>query len=208
MIFKVIFGPMFSGKTTELFRRLKRYKFANYRCVIIRYEKDNRYSNDRVATHDRQSLPAVLAAELKKVNINYDAINVIGIDEGQFFPDIVEYCEEMANRGKIVVVAALDGTYQRLGFGNILSLVPLAESVVKLTAVCMSCFREASYTKRIGLEKEVEVIGGAEKYMAVCRECHRLKNPVKQSPFKDLPVSNGFDVTKQCRNLFLDNNVH
>lgn len=75
---------MFSGKTTELIRRLKRYKFANYRCVIIRYEKDNRYAADRIATHDKQSLPAVLAAELKHVNLNYDTFNVIGIDEGQF----------------------------------------------------------------------------------------------------------------------------
>lgn len=75
---------MFSGKTTELIRRLKRYKFANYRCVIVRYEKDNRYAPDKVATHDQQTLPAVLATELKHLELNYDCIDVIGIDEGQF----------------------------------------------------------------------------------------------------------------------------
>ncbi|KAK7930247.1 hypothetical protein WMY93_006642 [Mugilogobius chulae] len=97
---------------------------------------------------------------------------VIGIDEGQFFPDTVPFAEEMANLGKIVIVAALDGTFQRKAFGNILSLVPLAESVVKLHAVCMQCYKEAAYTKRIGAEKEVEVIGGADKYQAVCRKCY------------------------------------
>uniref|UniRef100_A0A8C7X6T1 Thymidine kinase n=1 Tax=Oryzias sinensis TaxID=183150 RepID=A0A8C7X6T1_9TELE len=88
------------------------------------------------------------------------------------FPDTVEFSEEMANLGKTVIVAALDATFQRKPFGNILSLVPLAESVVKLHAVCMQCYREAAYTKRIGVEKEVEVIGGADKYQAVCRTCY------------------------------------
>ncbi|KAM8786416.1 thymidine kinase, cytosolic [Rhynchonycteris naso] len=81
----------------------------------------------------------------------------------------------MANAGKTVIVAALDGTFQRKAFGTILNLVPLAESVVKLTAVCMECFREAAYTKRLGMEKEVEVIGGADKYHAVCRLCYFRK---------------------------------
>ena len=78
----------------------------------------------------------------------------------------------MANLGKTVIVAALDGSYQRTPFGDILNLIPLAENVIKLTAVCMICFQEASFTKRIGAEKELEIIGGAEKYMAVCRECY------------------------------------
>ncbi|XP_058140794.1 thymidine kinase, cytosolic isoform X1 [Dasypus novemcinctus] len=92
-----------------------------------------------------------------------------------WFPDIVEFSEAMANAGKTVIVAALDGTFQRKAFGNILNLVPLAESVVKLTAVCMGCFREASYTKRLGAETEVEVIGGADKYQSVCRLCYFKK---------------------------------
>lgn len=91
------------------------------------------------------------------------------------FPDIVEFSETMANEGKTVIVAALDGTFQRKAFGSILNLVPLAESVVKLTAVCMECFREAAYTKRLGVEKEVEVIGGADKYHSVCRLCYFKK---------------------------------
>ena len=172
---QVIFGPMFSGKTTELIRRLKRFQFANHKCLIIKYQHDNRYSEqEEITTHDQQRMSAVTCIKLGdlKKNSLVAECSVIGIDEGQFFPDTVTFAEEMANLGKVVIVAALDGSYQRTAFGDILNLIPLAESVIKLTAVCMSCYREASFTKRIGSEKQLEVIGGAEKYMAVCRRCY------------------------------------
>ncbi|XP_015679650.1 thymidine kinase, cytosolic [Protobothrops mucrosquamatus] len=169
---QVIFGPMFSGKSTELMRRVRRFQIAQYKCLLIKYAKDTRYCVNGVSTHDRNTMEAMSACCLK--DVQQEALNstVIGIDEGQFFPDIVEFCETMANAGKTVIVAALDGTFQRRAFGNILQLVPLAESVVKLNAVCMECFHEASYTKRLGTEKEVEVIGGADKYHSVCRVCY------------------------------------
>uniref|UniRef100_H3D962 Thymidine kinase n=1 Tax=Tetraodon nigroviridis TaxID=99883 RepID=H3D962_TETNG len=167
---QVIFGPMFSGKSTELMRRVRRFQLAQYKCLVIKYAKDTRYSDTGMATHDKNTMEAVPANCLADVRSMALQVCVIGIDEGQFFPDIVEFCEEMANLGKTVIVAALDGTSR--AFGNILNLVPLAESVVKLNAVCMQCFKEAAYTKRIGAEKEVEVIGGADKYQAVCRKCH------------------------------------
>lgn len=100
--------------------------------------------------------------------LRYD---VVGVDEGQFFPDVVEFCEKLANEGKIVVVSALDGTFQRKPFGSVLQLIPMAEEVHKLTAVCKGCFRDAAFTRRIGSETQVEVIGGAEMYVPVCREC-------------------------------------
>ncbi|NWH39853.1 KITH protein, partial [Chloropsis hardwickii] len=106
----------------------------------------------------------------------------VGAGAGTAFPDIVEFCEAMANAGKTVIVAALDGTFQRKAFGSILNLVPLAESVVKLNAVCMECYREASYTKRLGAEREVEVIGGADKYHSVCRACYFRKRPQQAGP--------------------------
>ncbi|XP_076879689.1 thymidine kinase, cytosolic [Brachyhypopomus gauderio] len=169
---QVIFGPMFSGKSTELMRRVRRFQIAQYCCLVIKYAKDVRYSDKGMSTHDRNTMDAVPANCLIDVRpVALDA-SVIGIDEGQFFPDVVEFSEEMANLGKTVIVAALDGTFQRKPFGSILNLVPLAESVVKLNAVCMQCFKEAAYTKRLGAEKEVEVIGGADKYHAVCRECY------------------------------------
>ncbi|XP_026885292.2 LOW QUALITY PROTEIN: thymidine kinase, cytosolic [Electrophorus electricus] len=170
---QVIFGPMFSGKSTELMRRVRRFQIAQYCCLVIKYAKDTRYSDKGMSTHDRNTMDAVPATCLRDVRPVALEACVIGIDEGQFFPDIVEFSEEMANLGKTVIVAALDGTFQRKPFGSILNLVPLAESVVKLNAVCMQCFKEAAYTKRLGTEKEVEVIGGADKYHAVCRACYR-----------------------------------
>lgn len=171
---QVILGPMFSGKSTELMRRVQRFQIAQYKCLVIKYAKDTRYSS-QFSTHDRNTMEALPAGLLWDVAQEAMGVAVIGIDEGQFFPDIVEFSEAMANAGKTVIVAALDGTFQRKAFGTILHLVPLAESVVKLNAVCMECFREAAYTKRLGLEKEVEVIGGADKYHAVCRLCYFRK---------------------------------
>nr|XP_045015065.1 thymidine kinase, cytosolic isoform X2 [Jaculus jaculus] len=175
---QVILGPMFSGKSTELMRRVRRFQIAQYKCLVVKYAKDTRYSNS-FSTHDRNTMDALPACLLRDVTQEALSVAVIGIDEGQFFPDIVDFCEAMANAGKTVIVAALDGTFQRKAFGSILNLVPLAESVVKLTAVCMECYREASYTKRLGLEKEVEVIGGADKYHSVCRLCYFKKSSIQ-----------------------------
>nr|XP_056719974.1 thymidine kinase, cytosolic [Euleptes europaea] len=189
---QVIFGPMFSGKSTELMRRVRRFQIAQYKCLLIKYAKDTRYSANGVSTHDRNTMEALSACCLKDVHQEALSSAVIGIDEGQFFPDIVEFSEAMANAGKTVIVAALDGTFQRKAFGNILQLVPLAESVVKLNAVCMECYREASYTKRLGIEKEVEVIGGADKYHSVCRVCYfkkRSHQPVPENK-ENLPGGN------------------
>ncbi|XP_076001614.1 thymidine kinase, cytosolic [Genypterus blacodes] len=184
---QVIFGPMFSGKSTELMRRVRRFQVAQYNCLVIKYAKDTRYSSSGMATHDKNIMEAVPANRLGDLRPAALRACVIGIDEGQFFPDTVEFCEEMANLGKTVIVAALDGTFQRKPFGNILSLVPLAESVVKLNSVCMECYREAAYTKRLGAETEVEVIGGADMYRAVCRKCYGgLTDKENSAPLRDV----------------------
>ncbi|XP_013869453.1 thymidine kinase, cytosolic [Austrofundulus limnaeus] len=183
---QVIFGPMFSGKSTELMRRVRRFQVAQYKCLVVKYAKDTRYSDSGMATHDQNTMEAMPATCLGDVRSVALKACVIGIDEGQFFPDTVEFCEEMANLGKTIIVAALDGTFQRKPFGNILNLIPLAESVVKLHAVCMQCYKDAAYTKRIGAEKEVEVIGGADKYQAVCRKCYGgLVEKQNKSPLRN-----------------------
>ncbi|TNN45159.1 Thymidine kinase, cytosolic [Liparis tanakae] len=184
---QVIFGPMFSGKSTELMRRVRRFQIAQYNCLVIKYAKDTRYSETGMATHDKSTMEAVPASCLEELRPLALQACVIGIDEGQFFPDTVSFCEEMANLGKTIIVAALDGTFQRKPFGNILNLIPLAESVVKLHAVCMQCYKEAAYTKRIGTEKEVEVIGGVDKYQAVCRKCYGglVLHKENNAPFRD-----------------------
>ncbi|GFT45675.1 thymidine kinase, cytosolic [Nephila pilipes] len=187
---QVIFGPMFSGKTTELIRRLKKYQIANHKCLIIKYPHDTRYCEKEICTHDKLTLDAVSVSALSDLKCQAENYSVIGIDEGQFFPDVVSFAEEIANNGKIVIVAALDGTYQRKGFSDILHLVPLAESVLKLTSVCMICYEDASYTKRIGNETQLEVIGGTDKYMAVCRSCYSASSQQtdKLANTNDLPV--------------------
>ncbi|XP_027706021.1 thymidine kinase, cytosolic isoform X1 [Vombatus ursinus] len=201
---QVILGPMFSGKSTELMRRVRRFQIAQYKCLVIKYAKDTRYGKS-FSTHDRNIMEALPACLLRDVAQDALAVTVIGIDEGQFFPDIVEFSENMANAGKTVIVAALDGTFQRKPFGNILNLVPLAESVVKLTAVCMECFREAAYTKRLGVEKEVEVIGGADKYHSVCRLCYFKKFSGQSTGLENkenCPLSGKSGDTSSCRKLF------
>ncbi|XP_046359415.2 thymidine kinase, cytosolic-like [Haliotis rufescens] len=195
---QIIFGPMFSGKTTELMRRMKRYQVANYSCLIVKYAKDTRYDNNGIATHDRQVLPAIAAETLMTLANEMMEYEVIGIDEGQFFPDVVDFADAMAEKGKVVIVAALDATFQKKGFGDILNLVPLAEHVMKLSAVCMNCYNEASFTKRKGKETEVEVIGGADKYLAVCRAC--FKSPCKKSPRRS-PLKDINNTPQQNTNL-------
>ena len=107
--------------------------------------------------------------KVKERALQYD---VIGIDEGQFFPDIKQFCELMADYGKMVVVAALDGTFLRKPFNQILDLIPICDSVKKLRAICMFCGKEASFSLRTSADVDVEVIGGADIYKAVCRECY------------------------------------
>ncbi|KAK0144046.1 Thymidine kinase, cytosolic [Merluccius polli] len=179
-------GMQSNSSSTELMRRVRRFQIAQYKCLVIKYAKDTRYSETGMATHDRSTMAAIPATRLADVyNLTLD-VCVIGIDEGQFFPDTVEFCELMANLGKTVIVAALDGTFQRKPFGNILNLVPLAESVVKLNAVCMQCYKEAAYTKRLGAEQKVEVIGGADMYQSACRKCYGgLMGKENSGPVRD-----------------------
>lgn len=170
---------MFSGKSTELLRRIRRYTIAKRNCIVLKYHNDTRYEVEKVSTHDKivwNAVPCAVLEKVKDIAMKYD---VIGIDEGQFFPDVVSFCEFMANAGKVVIVAALDGTFQRKPFGSILELIPMAEDVTKLTAVCVMCQGSASFSKRIGDEKEIELIGGEDKYIAVCRSCYNI--PFKKS---------------------------
>ena len=177
---------MFSGKSTELHRRIRRHKIAGRSVLLIKYKDDTRYAHIRGSnanvTHDHQSLPAqcakTLMGNMDNIAHNYD---VIGIDEGQFFGDVVEFCDRWANKGKVVICAALDGTYERKMFNDILKLVPIAESVDKLTSVCAMCSKDASFTLRCfnnstnseeGEEEPVELIGGADMYKAACRKCY------------------------------------
>lgn len=209
---------MFSGKSTELSRRIRRHKIAHSKCLVVKYAGDTRYENEpgsasddggnisstmksSVITHDRQSLPAVPCLRLGEVDNVVHQFDVIGVDEGQFFPDLAEHCERWANLGKTVIVAALDSTFQRKPFNDVLQLVPLAEEITKLSAVCANCSLDASFTKRIDSDnKNVQVIGGAESYVATCRTCHDVVFETKRTPVtrtQSAPCEVGEKVKKQ-----------
>lgn len=174
---QVIFGPMFSGKSTELIRRIRRYTIAENKCIVLKHAIDvrqGRTSGKNIVTHDGICWSAKSCSEI--VPEELETFDVIGIDEGQFFEHIVSACETLANSGKIVIVAALDGNFQRRPFTSTIDLVSIAETVVKLSAICIVCKKDASFTKRITDETEEIVVGGSEKYAAACRKCFRIQD--------------------------------
>jgi thymidine kinase len=166
------FGRSFvrSGKTTELLRRTRRYSIARRSCLVIKYAGDTRYAVEEAATHDGVKQTARSACRLAQVEDWMD-FDVISIDEGQFFPDVVEFADEAAAAGKTVLVCGLDSDFMRRPFGRLLQLIPLAERVDKLTAVCAGCGADAAFTRRLTHDDAVEVIGGWEAYRPVCRSC-------------------------------------
>ncbi|RHX97999.1 hypothetical protein DYB36_002186 [Aphanomyces astaci] len=146
---QLIIGPMFSGKSTELIRRMRRYQHAQLKCMVVKSKIDDRYTNDSlVSTHDRQMMKANPLTRLEDMGDEFMKYDVIGIDEGQFFTDLHSFCDDAANRGKIVIVAALDGTFERKPFQHVCDLIPRAESVTKLSAVCAICGSDAGILTR------------------------------------------------------------
>lgn len=143
---------------------------------MIKSDKDDRYCSESIVTHDGEKFPCWALPDLSsfKERFGLDAyrnrLDVIGIDEAQFFGDLVEFCREAADvEGKTVIVAGLDGDYLRRRFGSVLDLVPIADTVTKLASRCEVCGKRASFTLRKTEERETELIGGAEVYMPVCR---------------------------------------
>ncbi|KAI4296017.1 hypothetical protein L6164_036007 [Bauhinia variegata] len=171
----VIVGPMFAGKTTTLLRRIQLESSNGRSVAIIKSSKDTRYGLDSVVTHDGMKFPCWALKNLssfrQKFGLEaYEQLDVIGIDEAQFFEDLYDFCRETADHdGKTVIVAGLDGNYLRKKFGSVLDIIPLADSVTKLTASCEICGKRAFFTLRKTEETQVELIGGADVYMPVCR---------------------------------------
>ncbi|KAK3032000.1 hypothetical protein RJ639_036205 [Escallonia herrerae] len=172
----VIVGPMFAGKTTALLRRIKSEGNSGRNVAIIKSSKDTRYASDSVVTHDGTKFPCWALPDLLSLKHRfgadaYDKLDVIGIDESQFFTDLYEFCCNAADHdGKTVIVAGLDGDYSRRSFGSVLEIIPLADTITKLTARCELCGKRAFFTLRKTDEKQTELIGGADVYMPVCRQ--------------------------------------
>ncbi|GAB4830748.1 Thymidine kinase b [Ancistrocladus abbreviatus] len=172
----VIVGPMFAGKTTTLLRRIQLERNNGRSVAVIKSNKDTRYGLDFIVTHDGAKYPCFPLADLSSFRQilgprAYDELDVIGIDEAQFFGDLYDFCQRAADHdGKTVIVAGLDGDYLRRSFGSVLDIIPLADSVTKLTARCELCGKHAYFTLRKTEETQTELIGGAEVYMPVCRQ--------------------------------------
>ena len=170
---EVVCGSMFSGKTEELLRRIKRAKLARQRVQLFKPRVDNRYDEVKVVSHEglnADALPVATARELE-ANVLADAA-VVGIDEAQFFgSDIVATAEALANRGVRVIAAGLDQDYRGLPFGPIPALLAVAEYVTKLHAICAQCGAQATRSQRLVASEGQLFVGGAAAYEARCRKC-------------------------------------
>ncbi|CAL9220023.1 unnamed protein product [Arabidopsis halleri] len=179
----VIMGPMFSGKSTSLLRRIKSEISDGRSVAMLKSSKDTRYAKDSVVTHDGigfpcWALPDLMSFPEKFGQDAYNKLDVIGIDEAQFFGDLYEFCCKVADDdGKTVIVAGLDGDYLRRSFGAVLDIIPIADSVTKLTARCEICGHKAFFTLRKNCDTRTELIGGADVYMPVCRK-HYITNHI------------------------------
>ena len=170
---EIICGPMFSGKTEELIKRITRIKIAKQSFIIIKPKTDFRYSDTFIVSHNNRKIECMIVnkvAEILKAGKNYD---VIGIDEVQFFTDeIIDICRKLANSGKRIILSGLDKDYAAMPFGPIPQLMADAEYITKLSSICISCGDLASFSKRITSEKKQVVIGESDKYEARCRRCY------------------------------------
>ena len=174
---EVICGSMFSGKTEELIRRLKRAQFAKQKIEIFKPAIDTRYDKKKVISHDLNEINSTPVSSSSKILDLIDEVDVIGIDEAQFFDaDLPDVCANLANKGIRVIVAGLDMDYLGNPFGPIPNLMANAEFVSKVHAICVECGDLAIHSNRIVSSKDLVHLGEQEEYEALCRSCFILKN--------------------------------
>ncbi len=172
---EVICGSMFSGKSEELIRRLKRAVIARQKVQAFKPATDVRFSQDHIVSHDQNRIPSVVVATSAEILARVEPdTQVVGIDEAQFFDlSLVEVCEELANRGLRVIVAGLDQDYLGRPFEPIPQLLAVAESITKTMAVCVRCGAPANRSQRLVPSKERVLVGAADEYEPRCRKCFR-----------------------------------
>lgn len=170
---EVICGPMFSGKTEELIRRLRLAIIGKQRAEIFKPAIDSRYAEEHITSHNEQKFKCTPVPDAGKIlELVDDHTRVVGIDEAQFFDDtIVAVCQKLANRGMRVIAAGLDQDYLGRPFGPMPALLAIAESILKLKAVCMVCGGLATRSQRLTGETQQVVVGAQDHYEARCRAC-------------------------------------
>ena len=163
---------MFSGKTEELIRRMKRAQFAKQKVEIFKPAIDNRYDEIKVVSHDSNSIHSTPVPSSSNILLLADDIQVVGIDEAQFFDSgLTEVCNQLANNGVRVIVAGLDMDYLGKPFGPMPSLLAIAEYVTKVHAICMQCGNLANHSHRITDESSLVLLGETNNYEPLCRDC-------------------------------------
>jgi thymidine kinase len=168
---------MFSGKTEELFRRLRRAQFANQAILLVKPSIDERYASEEVVSHVGQSWAALRCQQAQEILALWKGEQIVAIDEAQFFDQqIVAVCNELANKGARVIIAGLDMDYLGQPFGPIPQLMAIAEYVSKVHAVCVDCGNLAHFSYRTVAQTEQVLVGAVEKYKPLCRSCYQQKN--------------------------------
>ncbi|MFB6318055.1 thymidine kinase [Saccharicrinis sp. FJH54] len=169
---EVICGSMFSGKTEELMRRIKRAEFARQSVIIFKPSVDKRYSETKVVSHDMKAVPCISLTKAEHILEESAAVDVVCIDEAQFFDsELIDICQKLANRGKRVIVAGLDMDFKGEPFGSIPGLLAVADHVTKLHAICVKCGALAQFSHRLTLSKQRIMLGEKELYEPLCRKC-------------------------------------
>lgn len=174
---EVICGSMFSGKTEELIRRIRRARFANQRVQIFKPSKDVRYDVTNVVSHDERIIDSLPIQNSKEILDYIDNSTVVGIDEAQFFDDDLPYvCQHLALKGIRVIVAGLDMDFKGRPFGPIPTLLSVAEYITKVHAICPHCGNLATHSYRLSEEQDTVVLGEKDKYEPRCRLCYSMGN--------------------------------
>jgi thymidine kinase len=170
---EVICGSMFSGKTEELIRRIRRAQFANQRLILFKPIIDNRYHEENVVSHQGSTLKAIAVNSAEEIMQTWKNEKVVAIDEAQFFDfGVVEVANALAEKGVRVIIAGLDMDYKGVPFGPMPHLLSIAEYVTKVHAICVSCGNLAQFSHRTAEEKDQVLVGAVEKYKPLCRACY------------------------------------
>ena len=171
---EVVCGSMFSGKTEELIRRMRRAEFARQRVEIFKPAIDTRYSEEDVVSHDMHTIPSTPIDSSAQILLLSSEIDVVGIDEAQFFDNgLAEVCNQLANNGVRVIVAGLDMDYKGVPFGPIPALCAIADEVTKVHAICVKCGNLAYLSHRTVDNDRRMLLGETAEYEPLCRECYR-----------------------------------
>lgn len=171
---EVICGSMFSGKTEELLRRLRRAKIARQKVEIFKPAIDTRFSQEEVVSHDKNAILSTPVEHSSNILLLSSEVEVVGIDEAQFFDDgLIGVCQQLADQGIRVIVAGLDMDFKRVPFGPIPGLCAIADDVIKVHAICVECGDLACYSHRLVKNDKQIMLGETEEYQPLCRKCYR-----------------------------------